>query len=106
MYDNQIEKVLDTPVTIRPDATKQRGDNTADELLAEDDYARVLIIRHLAAADRMEKGQMPACDYQYPDGSWCYNDATYFCMTTSAATSAEHTDALEHLALCSQHRVT
>ena len=101
-----MQTVLDTPVTIAPDVTKQRGDRMAEDLQAAADYARVLIIRHLAAAERMETGQMPACDYQYPDGSWCCNDARYFCMTTNAATSAEQTDALEHLALCSQHRLT
>lgn len=88
MDDDQIQTVLDT---------------------GED--ARILVIRHLAAAERMEAGQMPACDYRYPDGSWCCNDATFFCLTTDAATtdaatSEEQTDVLEHVALCSQHRLT
>ncbi len=106
MGDDQIQKVLDIPVAFRPDMTKQHGDRTAADRQAATDYARTLLIRHLAAAERMETGQMPACDYQYPDGSWCYNEATFFCMTANGATGAEQTDALAHVALCSQHRLT
>jgi hypothetical protein len=114
MDDDQIQRVLDASAPIRPGATKQRGDCTAEDLQAAAERDQVLIIRHLAAAERMEAGQMPACDYEYLDGTWCDNDATYFCMAitvadtsaTSVANLAEQTDPLEHIALCSVHRVT
>jgi anti-anti-sigma factor len=87
---------------IGPGVSKRRADCTPDELQAADEYAGVLIARDLAAAERMEAGQMPACDYQYPDGSWCDNDAMFFLMPVNA----EQADALEHIALCSEHRLT
>jgi hypothetical protein len=102
--------VLDTPIAIGHAVTTRQAGRTSEELQPAVEYARLLIIRHLAAAERMEAGQMPACDYQYPDGSWCDHDATSFRMTNSgancAANSAEQTDPLEHIALCEQHRRT
>jgi hypothetical protein len=114
MDDDQIQRVLDASVAIGPGATKQRSDCTAEELQAAAERDQVLIIRHLAAAERMEAGQMPACDYEYLDGTWCDNDATYFRMAisvadmsaTSVANRTDRTDPLAHIALCSVHRVT
>ena len=87
---------------IGPRVLRRRSDCTSEDLQAADEYAGVLTSRDLAAAERMEAGQMPACDYQYPDGSWCENDATFFLMPTGA----DQTDPLEHIALCSEHRLT
>jgi hypothetical protein len=89
-------------VEVGPDVTRRRADCTAEELQVAAEYATVLIARDLAAAGRMEAGQMPACDHQYPDGSWCDHDAMFFRMVTRAG----QTRPLEHIALCAEHRLT